>query len=196
MSVIYPREDPRTTLPQLEKKIGELQKKLDSGGGILNMFYPVGSYYETSDDTFDPNVRWGGTWVKDSFYGETKKLVWTNSAPTSSFASQTIQVDISKYDEFEIVCIDYRSYQCVLPIVKVEATNGKNAITAATLGNSSQHGGNIWAGNRSIAVNTTGVWFGDGYAVSGTGTYTKRNDCCIPYTIVGVIHKHSWHRTE
>jgi hypothetical protein len=59
---IYPREDPRTTLPQLEKKIGELQKKLDSGGGILDMFYPVGSYYETSDDTFDPNVRWGGTW--------------------------------------------------------------------------------------------------------------------------------------
>lgn len=32
------------------------------GGGILDMFYPVGSYYETSDVTFDPNVSWGGTW--------------------------------------------------------------------------------------------------------------------------------------
>lgn len=31
----------------------------------LNMFYPVGSYYETSDADFDPNVSFGGTWVKE-----------------------------------------------------------------------------------------------------------------------------------
>ena len=30
----------------------------------LDFFYPVGSYYETSDTTFDPNIRWGGTWEK------------------------------------------------------------------------------------------------------------------------------------
>lgn len=30
--------------------------------GLIDMFYPVGSYYETSDTTFDPNVTWGGTW--------------------------------------------------------------------------------------------------------------------------------------
>ena len=28
----------------------------------LDTFYPVGSYYETSDASFDPNVSWGGTW--------------------------------------------------------------------------------------------------------------------------------------
>lgn len=33
---------------------------------LLNIFYPVGSYYETSDTSFDPNVSWGGTWVEDS----------------------------------------------------------------------------------------------------------------------------------
>lgn len=33
---------------------------------MLNWFYPVGSYYETSDTTFDPNVSWGGTWVEDT----------------------------------------------------------------------------------------------------------------------------------
>ena len=32
----------------------------------LDMFYPVGSYYETSDGTFDPNVSWGGTWVLET----------------------------------------------------------------------------------------------------------------------------------
>ena len=33
---------------------------------MLNVFYPVGSYYETSDVDFDPNISWGGTWVEDS----------------------------------------------------------------------------------------------------------------------------------
>lgn len=43
-----------------------------SGGGgmspsdILNMFYPVGTIYETrkSASEFDPNTAWGGTWVR------------------------------------------------------------------------------------------------------------------------------------
>lgn len=29
---------------------------------IVDMFYPVGSYYETSDASFNPNTAWGGTW--------------------------------------------------------------------------------------------------------------------------------------
>ena len=31
---------------------------------LLDMFYPVGSIYETSSDSFNPGTRWGGTWVK------------------------------------------------------------------------------------------------------------------------------------
>lgn len=33
---------------------------------FLDLFYPVGSYYETSDENFDPNIRWGGTWVLEA----------------------------------------------------------------------------------------------------------------------------------
>ena len=29
---------------------------------LINIFYPVGSYYETSDGDFNPNTAWGGTW--------------------------------------------------------------------------------------------------------------------------------------
>lgn len=36
------------------------------GKTLLDLFYPVGSYYETSNSTFDPNVSWGGVWVEDS----------------------------------------------------------------------------------------------------------------------------------
>lgn len=29
---------------------------------LIDVFYPVGSYYETSDTSFNPNTAWGGTW--------------------------------------------------------------------------------------------------------------------------------------
>lgn len=36
------------------------------GGGSVLDFYPVGSFYETSDASFDPNVSWGGTWTLEA----------------------------------------------------------------------------------------------------------------------------------
>ena len=31
---------------------------------LLNLFYPVGSYYYTDNNNFDPNISFGGTWNK------------------------------------------------------------------------------------------------------------------------------------
>ena len=55
MAAIFDRESPHTVLPQLEKRISELEAMID-------LFHPIGSYYETSDGSFDPNVTWGGEW--------------------------------------------------------------------------------------------------------------------------------------
>lgn len=33
---------------------------------LIDLFYPVGSYYETSNTSFNPNTTWGGTWVEDT----------------------------------------------------------------------------------------------------------------------------------
>ena len=33
---------------------------------FVDIFYPVGTYYETSDGNFNPNIAWGGTWVEDT----------------------------------------------------------------------------------------------------------------------------------
>lgn len=38
-------------------------KALVSPSNLVDIFYPVGSYYETTDTTFDPNTAWGGTWA-------------------------------------------------------------------------------------------------------------------------------------
>ena len=47
--------------------LGQGSRMLDSSGTVrtlVDMFYPIGSYYETSDTSFNPNTVWGGTWVK------------------------------------------------------------------------------------------------------------------------------------
>lgn len=31
---------------------------------VLDIFYPVGTYYHTSDPEFNPNSAWGGTWAR------------------------------------------------------------------------------------------------------------------------------------
>lgn len=38
----------------------------DNGNSLLDLFYPIGSYYETSNRNFDPNESWGGTWIQDT----------------------------------------------------------------------------------------------------------------------------------
>ena len=43
-----------------------LVKQTSPISDLINIFYPVGTYYETSDTSFDPNASWGGTWVLDT----------------------------------------------------------------------------------------------------------------------------------
>lgn len=31
----------------------------------LDLFYPIGTFYETSDSAFNPNIEWGGSWRND-----------------------------------------------------------------------------------------------------------------------------------
>lgn len=45
--------------PSAKAVYNALQNNSDT---IFDLVYPVGSYYETSDTSFDPNVTWGGTW--------------------------------------------------------------------------------------------------------------------------------------
>ena len=39
---------------------------LGLNGKLLDFIYPVGTYYETSDTSFNPNTVWGGTWLEDT----------------------------------------------------------------------------------------------------------------------------------
>lgn len=47
---------PNTTTPLNATNLNNMQKLL------VDLIYPVGTYYETSDTNFNPNDSWGGTW--------------------------------------------------------------------------------------------------------------------------------------
>ena len=53
------KNKPDTTTPINATNLNDMQKLL------VDLIYPVGSYYDTSDGEFDPNVKWGGTWELD-----------------------------------------------------------------------------------------------------------------------------------
>lgn len=40
--------------------------KADVMRALFDFIHPVGSYYETSDTSFNPNITWGGTWVLET----------------------------------------------------------------------------------------------------------------------------------
>lgn len=49
------------SVEEISNNIKYIDKKISD---LLNMFYPVGSIYETMDSSFDPNKKWGGTWER------------------------------------------------------------------------------------------------------------------------------------
>lgn len=57
------KESVQMALNEAETKASVKPKYVASEiSGLIDMFYPVGSYYETSDTSFDPNNAWGGVW--------------------------------------------------------------------------------------------------------------------------------------
>lgn len=50
---------PSTETPINSTNLNNMQKLL------VDLIYPIGCYFETSDSEFDPNATWGGTWELD-----------------------------------------------------------------------------------------------------------------------------------
>lgn len=48
--------------PAFKSVAQQITNQIPSSDDIINLAYPVGSYYETSDNDFDPNATWTGTW--------------------------------------------------------------------------------------------------------------------------------------
>lgn len=48
---------------EVKNEINEIRTQIAE---LLDVFYPKGSFYETTNSNFDPNTEWGGTWKQDT----------------------------------------------------------------------------------------------------------------------------------
>ena len=72
MIIDYDHNPNLNTDQKLQSLMMSIQMALNSGEiftgnkAALDFYHPVGSYFETSDISFNPNKAWGGTWVSES----------------------------------------------------------------------------------------------------------------------------------
>lgn len=85
----------------------------DTKSEILNLFYPVGTIYQTVDSTFSPQTSWGGTWVllQGAFLvGATNindSTVYNHTSTTvAASANYTIPITLTTGDIFTITTSD------------------------------------------------------------------------------------------
>ena len=166
---------------------------------LLDFFYPVGSYYETNDSNFNPNSVFGGTWslVLDGIVSS-KKLVWTNSSPSEVFTDQTIYINLSAYDEIEIVA-KARSALADVSLVSQIFTKGANG-TFIIIPINPQDSNANYETLRGVTITDSSVTFGAGGWHRWTSTensLNNQNGYAIPMYIYGIknIVQYKWQRT-
>jgi hypothetical protein len=55
---------PNLTSETGSKYIIKAKSTISAHQADIDFFYPIGSFYETTDIYFNPNIQWGGTWEK------------------------------------------------------------------------------------------------------------------------------------
>ena len=104
---------------------------------------------------------------------EYRKLLWTNPSPTSSFAAQTVTLDLSSYDDVEIEMAGAGTYaSTTTQTFKLEVNVGGLLSISAN---------NIWW--RYVTPRTTGVEFGAGYRTTtyGSGSTLDNNQMVVAW---------------
>jgi uncharacterized repeat protein (TIGR02543 family) len=115
---------------------------------------------------------------------ETKKLLWTNASPTSTFAAQTVSLALSGYDAVEIEYYASTS-KAVLDVTKKKI--GASSMLTGYL-NPQSTNGYINLLSRLFDVTTSGITFKGGFAkrTSDSSTTSNNNSYCVPYKIYGI----------
>lgn len=129
--------------------------------------------------TYEPYVEPSINVDEEEWYSK-PKVLWTNLAPTSGFASQTITLndDISNYKYYEILSIGGQGIPNTL-----YSTGRLSTEKSQTRLNVIRQ----YLGYREVTINGTSVTFGNYGQMNtyGNATLTTNNTVCLPYKILG-----------
>ena len=116
---------------------------------------------------------------------EYKKLLWSNSSPTSAFSPQTISIDLSGYDEIEVHGINYTGFVSIMPTVNIPIGSKGNLIGLA--GSTGDSTGIGFLVARGITANSTGITISEAKGVGTNGSsWAVNNNNMIPTKIYGI----------
>ena len=163
---------------------------------LLNYFYPVGSYYETSDANFNPNNVWGGNWSMDSV-GKVTVGYGTGYTQGGGSTSQSVPIAYHRHtDNTFSVSASGTAYSTgsehshtITNKYDHDATlggNGTRYTASATLGTSTNFSSCSYDGTHSHAVSVSGSATG---STSYAGTSGASISVMQPYIVV-----YRWHR--
>lgn len=154
------------TLTQAQKENGSIYFVTDGiptgGNPYLDMCYPVGSYYETSDSTFDPNTAWGGTWAD-----ETRQLLFSSGSKTVNAATG-----------YELCTITLKANTTYLLLGHVTTDSGANLTTLANISLKSGTYSSYWS---NLGRTTTS----SGQGTHATGFIKTTSDVVISLNSYG-----------
>lgn len=144
---------------------------------IFKAYYAMHTYMDAynnvyigrSGDTFAEPTSWDCLTDRTSM-----KKLWTNSNPANEFAGQTVSVDLSEYDLYEVIYAPTTSY--TTREMSVTARVGKGCMMVG-----------VWADTGKMfhrsatGSSSTGITFGAAYADK-----TSNNAYCIPLAVYGI----------
>lgn len=139
---------------------------------LFDFIHPVGSYYETSDTSFNPNTTWGGTWVLET-EGQVHVSAGTNYAVNGAFANAS----------------DGGESEHTLTIAEMPSHAHWQSQSFDKVDSYTQAGGYLQYQTKAVSGTTGGVSGGYPGGKSLTGGGQAHNNM-QPYIIVN-----RWHRT-
>lgn len=128
----------------------------------------VNTYSESEGNAYScdySNKAFGGT------------ILWTNDSPTSSFASQTISIDLSDYNTVDIYAVRFNTTggrQLLHYKILIDVPNKNTQMFYCDY----ENGVRTW--NRNVDWTTSSITFGNA-TINGSSS----NGALIPYKIVG-----------
>ena len=161
-----------------------------SGAALIDFFYPVGSYYETSDASFNPNNAWGGTWEEDTS-GRMLVAAGTNAGVTYSTGSTGGSKDM---------IVPYHNHGFTNPTIAssgahVHTLNQRNAGTTGTRATN-----NVTYGASGHDYQTSNAFVSSGahshsYSANGSVGYAGTSGNATNANMPPYIVVKRWHRT-
>ena len=164
---------------------------------LIDLIYPVGSYYETSDENFDPNTVWGGTWSQDSV-GKVLVGKGTNYTTDGGSVTKTVPVPQHSHEScsFSVSATGTATGGSHIHTIYTEYVQDTKANTgsgyrtkpeSSDTSTSTEISRMLESGAHSHSVSVSGTATG---STSSAGTSGASISVMQPYIVV-----HRWHRT-